>query len=133
MKWPWTAVVIVGMIVGCSSSMEQPDGSTVRFRWLEGELKTAVAGSLPATEDATRAAFEELRLVGVDVRSDRLKSRMRALMSDGTRVRVQLEAAGTDHTFVHIKVGTIGDKAISLQILRHIDRNLPSDHRSEIG
>jgi hypothetical protein len=131
MRWLWTVAVIVGSCLGCSSSVEQPDGTTVQFRWLAGELKTAVARSLPATEEATRAAFEELRLVGVDTRSDRLVSRLRALMSDGTRVRVKLEAAGTDHTFVHIKVGTIGDKAVSLQILRHVDRNLAKNHPSE--
>jgi hypothetical protein len=117
-------LLMLGIGMACSSTVEQPDGSVVQYRWLAGELKTAVTHSLPATEEATRAAFEELRLVGVDSRSERLTVTLRALMSDGTRVRVKLDAAGTGHTFVRIKVGTIGDKAVSLQVLRHIEHHL---------
>ena len=116
--------VMVGVLAACSSTVQQPDGSEAQFKWLQGELKTAVGHPLPAVHEAARSAFEELRFVGVDESMDRLEGRLRALMADGTPVRVRLEAAGTEHTFIYIKVGTIGDKPISLQILRHIQAAL---------
>ncbi len=128
MKWVWAILMSVVVAAGCSSSVQETDGSTVQFKWLQGELKTALSHPLPEVEQATRAAFDELRLVGIDGSSNALKGQLRALMSDGTRVQVKLKAAGSENTFLFIKVGTIGDKPISLQILRHVERELATPH-----
>jgi len=128
MKWVWAILMSVGVAAGCSSSVQQTDGSSVQFKWLQGELKTALSFPLSEVEGAARAAFDELRMVGVDGSSDTLKGQLRALMADGTRVHVKLKAAGTENTFITIKVGTIGDKPISLQILRHVERELATPH-----
>ena len=42
----------------------------------------------------------------------------------GTKVRVKLEALDFESTAIRIRVGTIGDRAVSLQLLRHIERRL---------
>lgn len=120
-------MVLIATMSGCSSTVEQSDGSEVRFKWLQGELETALAQSLPEVEAAARAALDELRMVRLDGSSSPRKGRLRALMADGTRVQIRLKAAGADHTFIRIKVGTIGDRPVSVQILRHIRRELEQE------
>ena len=117
-------LIVLALVAGCSSSGRRADQSLTEFKWLQGELKTALPHPLPEVEPATRAAFDELRLVGVDGAVDSFKGRLTARMADGTKVRVKLQAAGSDNSIVWIKVGQIGDEPISLQILRHIQRLL---------
>jgi hypothetical protein len=111
-------------LVGCASTVAAPDGTTAEYRWVKGQLKTTLVAPLPRVEQATRAAFDELNLVGVDGVVDGLKGELTARMAIGTKVRVKLKALDFDNTSVKIRVGTIGDKSIALQLLRHIDRQL---------
>jgi len=124
MKKAALALVAVLMILGCSSTVPGPAGTDATFRWVKGELTSTMPASLPRVEQATRSAFEELNLVGVDGAVDGLKGVLTARMAVGTKVRVRLKATDFDNTTVRIKVGKIGDRSISLQLLRHIERNL---------
>jgi hypothetical protein len=118
-------ILVALSLAGCSSSSANADPSSAEFKWLQGELKTALPHSLERVETATRAAYDELRLVGVDGTVTGTKGALTARMADGTKVRVKLQAAGAEVTIVRIKVGQIGDEAISLQLLRHISSQLP--------
>jgi hypothetical protein len=122
-----TTILLCAVILsvsGCSSTVPGPAGADATFRWVKGELTSAMPASLPSVEQATRASFEELNLVGVDGAVDGLKGVLTARMAVGTKVRVRLVAIDFDNTTVRIKVGKIGDRSISLQLLRHIERNL---------
>jgi hypothetical protein len=120
------ALILAAVLVisGCSSSVPGPEGAETTFRWVKGELKSSLPAPLPRVEEATRKAFEELNLVGVDGAVDGLKGELTARMAVGTRVRIRLRAMDFNSTIVRIRVGTIGDKSISLQLLRHIERQL---------
>jgi len=124
MKKTFLTVAVVLLIIGCSSTVPGPAGTDATFRWVKGELKSTMPASLPHVEQAARAAFDELNLVGVDGAVDGLKGVLTARMAVGTRVRLRLKAIDFDNTTVRIKVGKIGDRSISLQLLRHIERNL---------
>jgi len=124
MKPAFAVLIVVALVAGCSSSGDQGDPSLAEFKWLQGELKTALPHSLTDVEPATRAAFDELSLVGVDGSVNSYKGTLTARMADGTKVRVKLQAAGSGDTIVLIKVGQIGDEPISLQVLRHIRKQL---------
>jgi hypothetical protein len=118
------SAVIVAFVAllasGCASTGE--DG--VSFQFISGTLSTELAAGVPEAEAATRAALAELNLVGIDGVVDGLRARINARMATGTKVRVNLRALDFDTSSVSIKVGTIGDRTLSMQILRHIEREL---------
>jgi hypothetical protein len=111
-------------MAGCTSTVRAPDGSTAEYRWVKAELKSTVQASLPRTEEATRAAFDELNLVGIDGLVDGLKGTLTARMAVGTKVTVKLKALDFQNTSIRIRVGRTGDRSISMQLLRHIERQV---------
>jgi hypothetical protein len=124
-------LILVGVLAGCSSFDDAADPSEAQYRWLRGELKTAISRPLADVERATRGAFDELRLVGVDGSVTASGGALTSRMADGTRVRVRMQAAGAETTIVGINVGQIGDEPISLQVLRHIQRQLEAGETSQ--
>jgi len=108
------------VLSGCAST----GSDSGRYEYLGGRLKDTLAAPVPQAEAASRAAFEELDLVGVDGFMDKLKAKVSARMADGTKVQITLKAIDFESSAISIKVGTIGDRSISLQILRYIQREL---------
>lgn len=118
-----TIALLIALACGCSSTVVGvPEGA--EYIYVKGVLKINLASSLPAVEEATRTAFQELDVVGVQGGADRLKGKMTARLADGTKVTLTMKAIDFDSTVLQIKVGTFGDRAISTQILRYIRQNL---------
>jgi len=124
MKKILLVMVCVGLIVGCKSSVVTPDGTEVSYRKGEGVMRAVLAGSMPKVTNATIATLEDLELVGVDSTVDQLKGRITARMAVGTRVTINLTSVGADSTSIRIKVGRLGDRSISMQILRNIEKRI---------
>lgn len=124
MKKKLAIMLCVGMLIGCKSAVVTPDGTDANYSWVEGSLKAVVAGAMPEVIDATNATLEDLDLVGIDSTVDKLKGKITARMAVGTKVTINLEAVDFDNTSVRVKVGTFGDRSISLQILRNIEKRL---------
>ena len=119
-----TALALILLVAwGCSSAIVgMPEGA--EYIYVKGVLKITLASPLPEVETATRQAFEDLDVVGVQGGADKLKGKMNALLADGTKVVIRMKALDFESTVLQIKVGTFGDRAISMQILRHIRENL---------
>jgi len=94
------------------------------YVWINGEMKATIEAPLPRVVKATHAALADLDLVGIEERTDKLKGKITARMADGTKVVIQVKAVDFHVTETRIRVGRIGDKAVSEQILRHIRRQL---------
>ncbi len=94
------------------------------YVWVNGEVKATVAAALPDVETASRKALENLELTAVGSTADKLKGTVTGMMADGTKVRIKLKAVDFHSTEVKIRVGNVGDKTVSEQILRHIGREL---------
>jgi len=124
MKKKFAIMLCVGMLIGCKSAVVTPDGTDANYSWVEGSLKAVVAGAMPEVIEATNETLEDLDLVGIDSTVDKLKGKITARMAVGTKVTINLEAVDFDNTSVRIKVGTFGDRSISLQILRNIEKRL---------
>jgi hypothetical protein len=107
--------------------MLTPDGTEVSYRKGEGVLRAVLGGSMPEVTNATIATLEDLELVGIDSTVDKLKGRITARMAVGTRVTINLTSVGADSTSIRIKVGRLGDRSISMQILRNIERRIKGD------
>ncbi len=115
------AVVAVGAAAGAA------------WVWVNGEIKTELPAPLPEVRKAAVAVLEDLEMVDVRTVSDRLKGKVTAMMADGTRVEIRLKAPGDRVTTVRIRVGTVGDKVVSEQILRHLERRLGLEPAPEKG
>ena len=87
---------------------------------LTGKVEKALMSIRPRLQ----ADGGDVELVGVDATVDQLKGKISARMAVGTKVSINLEAIDFDNTSIRIKVGTFGDKSISLQLLRNIERRL---------
>ena len=124
MRKPLVLLLIVVAVVACKTAVVTPEGTEAGWSTAEGVLRAQVAGPMTDVVDATKATLTDLELVGVDSTVDRLKGKITARLAVGTRVRINLESTGFDTTAVKIKVGTFGDRSISLQILRNIERRL---------
>jgi hypothetical protein len=117
-------MVCVGLLIGCKSSVVTPDGTEVSYRKGEGVLRAVLGGSMPEVVNATNATLEDLELVGIDRTVDKLKGKITARMAVGTKVTINLKSMDTDGTSIKIKVGKLGDRSISMQIFRNIEKRL---------
>jgi hypothetical protein len=117
-------MVCVGLLIGCKSSVVTPDGTEVSYRKGEGVLRAVLGGSMPEVVNATNATLEDLELVGIDRTVDKLKGKITARMAVGTKVTINLKSMDTDRTSIKIKVGKLGDRSISMQIFRNIEKRL---------
>jgi len=124
MKKIMTIAVCVGMLIGCKSTVVTPDGTEASYTKAEGVLRAAIGGSMPDVVKATKETLEDLELVGVDSTVDKLKGKITARMAVGTKVTINLEAIDFNNTSIKIKVGTFGDRSISLQILRNLEKRV---------
>ena len=124
MKKILVALMCVGVLVGCKSSVVTPDGTDVSYRKGEGVLLADLKGTMPEVTSATLATLEDLELVGIDSTVDKLQGKITARMAVGTKVTINLKGVGTDSTSIKIKVGKLGDRSISMQILRNIEKRI---------
>jgi hypothetical protein len=99
-------------------------GAAAGYVWYKGATKHQLKASLPQVERITREALEELELVGIDSVADKLKGEITARMADGTKVRISLKAIDFEQTEIQVRVGRFGNRAISEQIVRHVERRL---------
>jgi hypothetical protein len=112
------------LLVGCKSAVVTPEGTEAEFNKAERHLRAVLPATLPEVANATTETLTDLDLVAIDSTVDRLKGRITARMAVGTKVGINLEAVDMENTEIVIKVGTFGDRSISLQILRNIEKRL---------
>lgn len=124
MKKMMIVMVCVGLLVGCKSAVVTPEGTEASHSKAEGVLRATLEGTVPDVVNATNATLEDLELTAVENTVDKLKGKITARMAVGTKVTIGLEAVGTGSTAVRIKVGTFGDRSISMQIFRNIEKRL---------
>jgi hypothetical protein len=127
MKKILIVMVCAGLLVGCKSAVVTPEGTSATYSKAEGVLRSTLEGSVPDIVNATNATLEDLELTAVDSTVDKLKGKITARMAVGTKVGINLEAIDFDTTAIRIKVGTFGDKSISMQLLRNIEKHLAAN------
>ena len=124
MKKMMIVMVCVGLLAGCKSAVVTPEGTEATYTKAEGALRATLKGSVPEVVNATNATLEDLELTGVETTVDKLKGEITARMAVGTKVSIDLEAIDFETTSIRIKVGTFGDRSISMQIFRSIEKQL---------
>jgi hypothetical protein len=110
------AALVVGTAVGAAG--------VAGYAYVKGELKGTEAASLDKTWAATQAAMKDLEFVVVNQRKDAVQAELEARTAKSTKVTVDLKSLSDTTTEVRIRVGTFGDKAVSLTILEKIKSKL---------
>jgi len=110
-------------LLGCPAAVVAV-GAGAGFVWFNGQLEETIDRALPDVQSAAEGALADLDLVGIATTADKLKAEVSGRMADGTKVTVWLKAVDFKSTKVTIRAGTVGDKAVSLQVLRHIKKRL---------
>ncbi len=117
------ALLLLVPLGGCAvAAVGAAAGAT--YVWVNGEVKATLAAALPKVEEASKKALENLELTAVGSTSDKLEGTVTGMMADGSKVRIKLKAVDFHSTEVKIRVGKVGDRTVSEQVLRHIRREL---------
>ena len=117
-------LLCLGVVVGCKSTVTTPEGGSAEYSTAEGVMRSTLAGAMPEVVAATNDTLTDLELVAIDSTVDKLKGKITARMAVGTKVTINLEAVDFSSTSMKIKVGTFGDRSISLQILQNIEKRM---------
>jgi len=117
-------LLCLGVVVGCKSTVTTPEGGSAEYSTAEAVMRSTLPGAMPEVVAATNATLTDLELVAIDSTVDKLKGKITARMAVGTKVTINLEAVDFQSTSIKIKVGTFGDRSISLQILQNIEKRM---------
>lgn len=120
------AVVILVALAACACSViryetEQTAGSETYY---EGRLSSRIHRPIGEVFHAAEGAY---RHFGIGVKKavlDQLSGTVRGSLATGDAAETKLSSAHEGETVVSIKIGSGGDEAISLRILRRIKRDL---------
>lgn len=119
MKYLALAVLSI-FLVSCAAAVLGVAGVAGGYVYVNGQLRDTIQAPLPRVN---RACAQASKMMGFHTRknvSDRLKGKMTAEMADGTKVYIWLKSAGPGITKIRIRVGYMGDRELSNQILRRI-------------
>jgi len=120
----WLALLLLVPLGGCAAAAVGA-AAGVTWVWVNGEVKATVPAALPEVVTASKEALENLELTAIGSTTDKLEGTVTGMLADGTKVRIRLKAVDFHSTETKIRVGRVGDRTISEQILRHIRQQLP--------
>jgi hypothetical protein len=112
------------MLQGCAALVVGGAGGAAAVAYVKGELETTYGASLDRTYDASLKALKDMQITVLSSKKDATAGTIEATKADGTKVKVSLETAGPGSTLVKIRVGTFGDKDVSMAINSKIGSNL---------
>ena len=121
------AVAAIVVFSACACSViqyesRQTAGTEVYFRH---RLRSRIKKPINEVLHATVAAYRHFGIGITKTTSDQLSGVVEGTLASGARASTDLSSASEGETVVSIKIGSEGDKFISLRILREIKRNLP--------
>lgn len=110
--------------VGCVAAAVGAGAGVAAVKYKQGTLDGKANATVPATQQATVDAMQQLGLPVTSQRGDAATARVESRYSDGRTVSVDLERKGASVTEVAIRVGTWGDQSRSEQLMGQINREI---------
>jgi hypothetical protein len=126
LAWAATAAFGLGSLLftsGCVATAAAGAGAAAAA-WVKGEIEVSLNARYDRTVTASNKAVEQLGFTKVSEKKDALLDTIVARTSADKKVEVRLDNVGDTVTKVHIRVGTFGDKDISMAVLDKIRANL---------
>lgn len=96
------------------------------YKYYDGSLTVVYDAPFMDTWKASVRAVEEMRLDVADSDHDLTKGKIKAVRSDGKKIRISVEYKSNRQTEVVIRVGILGDQKASMAIKEKIRRILVS-------
>jgi hypothetical protein len=90
------------------------------YAYVNGELKETEGVSMDTAYNATLAAMGDLQYAVVSKPKDALTATITARTADDKKIVVKLEKKSASATEIRLRVGTLGDRAVSQQIIERI-------------
>ncbi len=118
----WLALALTGCtaaLVGAGAGV-----GVGTYSYLKGELKVTYPVSYQKVVAAAEQAVRDLGFALVKEERDAIRCRIDAKMADGTKVKLKVDSQSPKITVLRIKVGWFGNKDVSLQIMRAIEKNM---------
>lgn len=103
----------VGVVVGAGAG-----AGTMAY--MAGEAKTMIAAPLASAVSASEKALKDLQFTGVSATSDAFQGKVLAVDAATRSVSVKLKKVTDSTTEVRVRVGVMGDKAVSAEIISKI-------------
>lgn len=99
-------------------------GAAGAVAYVRGELKSPVAAGYDAAVNAANRAIQDLQFAKVSERRDALLTIIVARTAADKKVEIRVENTSRELSTVRIRVGVLGDEAVSLTILDRIKARL---------
>ncbi len=94
------------------------------YSYIKGQLKVTYPVAYRTVVAATEAAVKDLGFALKKEEKDAIRCRIEARMADGTGVKIRVDNLSPKITVLRIKVGWFGNKDVSLQIMRAIEKRM---------
>jgi len=119
------AVLLVAMW-GCAAALVGVGGGAGvgTYSYIKGELRVTYAQYYSKVVSATEQAVKDLGFTIKKESKDKLRCRIKAEMADGTGVKLAVDKVSKQITQLRIKVGWWGNKNLSIQIMRAIEKRM---------
>ncbi len=120
------AAVLTVALWGCAAALVGAGaGAGVgTYSYIKGELKVTYAQEYYKVVSATEQAVKDLGFTLKAEKKDGLRCRIKAKMADGTGVKLAIDKVSESITQLKIKVGWWGNKGVSIQIMRAIEKRM---------
>lgn len=99
-------------------------GAGAAVAYVRGELEANVSDNYDDTVAATNKALQQLSIAKISEKRDALVAVIIARNAADKKIEVRLDNLARELTKVRIRVGLMGDEALSLAILEKIKSNL---------
>ena len=110
-------VVCFAVVVGCKT--DQPGVTNTA-----GTIKATLASTPDAVTEASKKVLEDMDLAIISSGSTAIDGKVEARTAQDVKVKITCDTAGDNVTDIAIRVGTLGDKELSLAILDAIKEEL---------
>jgi len=121
-------IIFFSSLLGCTAALVGAGaGAGVgTYSYIKGELKVTYSYKYTQVVSATESAIRELGFTVKEEKKDMMKYRLKAKMADGTGVKIKIDRVSESITVLRIKIGWFGNKNLSIQIMKAIEKKLPS-------
>jgi hypothetical protein len=116
-------VLAAGGLGGCVA-VAVGAGAAGAVAYLRGELQSSVSEDVEDVILATAKAIEQLKFSQVEARKDALSGVFEARNARNDKIVITIDRQAEGLTRLRIRVGLIGNEAVSRSILSQINKNL---------
>jgi len=122
----YLAALLLVVMWGCAAALVGAGGvaGVGTYSYIKGELRVTYAQSYDKVVSATEKAIKDLGFTIKEESKDKLRCRIKAEMADGTGVKLAVDKESNQITQLRIKVGWWGNKNLSIQIMRAIEKRM---------